>query len=118
MMEDDNAALISRAAKALKADEKFPVVKLNEQLGRTVNLAILVASGPLLVTFYRGGCCPYRNLELSHWRPGTRSQRRRRTTSPSPCFLMIGAASPTRSASASSFPMRRRHISSGTTLVA
>lgn len=64
MMMDDNAALVPLAAKALKAGDRFPLVTLADQLGRQVDLASLVADGPLVVTFYRGGWCPYCNLEL------------------------------------------------------
>ena len=64
MMTDDNAALLPLAAKALKAGDRFPGVTLSDQLGRVVDLSTLAAEGPLVVTFYRGGWCPYCNLEL------------------------------------------------------
>lgn len=64
MVEDDNAALQTLAARALKAGAMFPGVKLPDQKGGTTNLAALMAEGPVVVTFYRGGWCPYCNLEL------------------------------------------------------
>ena len=64
MMVDDNASLLPLAAKALKAGDTFPGVMLTDQLGRPIDLAELMVEGPLVVTFYRGGWCPYCNLEL------------------------------------------------------
>jgi peroxiredoxin len=64
MMTDDNAALLPLAAKALKAGDGFPDVTLTDQVGRAVDVTALAAEGPLVVTFYRGGWCPYCNLEL------------------------------------------------------
>lgn len=64
MMTDDNAALLPLAAKALKAGDSFPDVTLMDQVGRAIDVAALAADGPLIITFYRGGWCPYCNLEL------------------------------------------------------
>ena len=64
MMVDDNAALLPLAADALKVGDRFPALSLPDQLGRPIDLAALVAAGPLVITFYRGGWCPYCNLEL------------------------------------------------------
>ncbi len=64
MMEADNASLLPQAAKALKAGDRFPGLTLSDQLGRPVDLAALAVVGPLVITFYRGGWCPYCNLEL------------------------------------------------------
>ena len=64
MMTDDNAALLPLAAKALKAGDSFPDVTLTDQVGRAIDVAALAADGPLIITFYRGGWCPYCNLEL------------------------------------------------------
>ena len=41
---------------------KQPV--LNDVQGRAVDLAAMNAAGPLVITFYRGGWCPYCNVEL------------------------------------------------------
>ena len=64
LVEDDNAALQALAAKASKAGDRFPSVALADQLGRQVDLAERASAKPLIVTFYRGGWCPYCNLEL------------------------------------------------------
>ena len=64
MMTDDNAALLPQAGNALEAGDRFPDITLIDQLGRPVDLAALAEDGPLVVTFYRGGWCPYCNLEL------------------------------------------------------
>lgn len=56
------SGILDRAA---KAGDAFPVsTTLLDAHGRRFDLASLVAAGPLLVTFYRGGWCPYCNLEL------------------------------------------------------
>ena len=56
------SGILDRAA---KAGDAFPVATtLLDPHGRRFDLASLVAAGPLLVTFYRGGWCPYCNLEL------------------------------------------------------
>jgi peroxiredoxin len=64
MMDDDNTALLPLAERALKAGDRFPALSLPDQLGRPADLAALAADGALVVTFYRGGWCPYCNLEL------------------------------------------------------
>lgn len=64
MMRDDKAALLPQATKALKVGDRFPALTLGDQLGRPTDLAQLLAEGPLVVIFYRGGWCPYCNLEL------------------------------------------------------
>lgn len=63
MMAADTAALLPLADGALKAGDRFPAVVLTDQLGRAVDLGAGPES-PLVVTFYRGGWCPYCNLEL------------------------------------------------------
>lgn len=64
LVDDDNAFLASLTADALQAGAAFPSVPLRDHLGRTVDLATLAKDQPLVVTFYRGGWCPYCNLEL------------------------------------------------------
>ena len=64
MMSDDNAGLQSLADQALKAGDIFPSVLLQNQLGQAVDIKDLADDGPLIVTFYRGGWCPYCSLEL------------------------------------------------------
>ncbi len=39
---------------------------LPDQHGRTVTLSELLARGPVVISFFRGGWCPYCSLELKH----------------------------------------------------
>jgi len=41
-----------------------PAIVLPDAHGRAFDVATLLAQGPVIVTFYRGGWCPYCNLEL------------------------------------------------------
>jgi peroxiredoxin len=50
--------------RALKAGNLAPDFCLPDTRGARVPLHDLLAEGPLVVTFYRGGWCPYCNLEL------------------------------------------------------
>lgn len=50
--------------KAPKVGEELPAFSLPNQNGDQVELADLLAQGPVVLTFYRGGWCPYCNLEL------------------------------------------------------
>ena len=54
-------------ARALKAGDKAPDLTLPDALNRPVRLSTLWAEGPLVLIFYRGGWCPYCNLELRAW---------------------------------------------------
>ncbi len=47
-----------------KAGDRFPDVVLPDHTGRPVRISDRLASGPLVINFYRGGWCPYCNLEL------------------------------------------------------
>jgi peroxiredoxin len=48
-----------------RAGDAFPTgTTLLDAAGRLFDLGALVARGPVVVTFYRGGWCPYCNLEL------------------------------------------------------
>ena len=49
---------------APKVGEKLKDFKLSGPLGEDRNLSQLRETGPVVVTFYRGGWCPYCNLEL------------------------------------------------------
>jgi peroxiredoxin len=64
LVDDDHVALRSLAANAGKAGDRFPALVLEDQMGRAIDLGQLAATQPLIVTFYRGGWCPYCNLEL------------------------------------------------------
>jgi peroxiredoxin len=50
--------------KALKTGDDAPDFTLPNPSGRPVSLAGLLRNGPAVVTFYRGGWCPYCNLQL------------------------------------------------------
>ena len=50
--------------KALKTGDYVPDFTLQNPSGRSVSLAGLLRGGPAVVTFYRGGWCPYCNLQL------------------------------------------------------
>jgi peroxiredoxin len=65
-MRRATAALIASGAaqQALKVGDKAPAFMLPDAEGREVSSAELLASGPLVVTFYRGVWCPYCNLDL------------------------------------------------------
>ncbi|KAG9242368.1 thioredoxin-like protein [Calycina marina] len=44
--------------------DTFPAFRLRDALGQEVSRDELLIQGPLLITFYRGGWCPYCNLAL------------------------------------------------------
>ena len=52
---------------ALKVGHAAPDVVLPNAMGSPVRLSSLWKTGPLIVLFYRGGWCPYCNLELRAW---------------------------------------------------
>ncbi len=51
----------------IKTGEKAPPFSLPNAVGKTVALTELLEQGPVVITFYRGGWCPYCNLELSQY---------------------------------------------------
>jgi peroxiredoxin len=48
----------------LKVGDRAPAIVLNNAKGQRIDAANLLKKGPVIVTFYRGGWCPYCNLEL------------------------------------------------------
>ena len=54
-------------ASALKTGDAAPDATLPDASGTPTNLSSLWRQGPLVVVFYRGGWCPYCNLELRAW---------------------------------------------------
>jgi peroxiredoxin len=48
----------------LKVGDRAPAIVLENATGATVDVAALLEKGPVIVTFYRGGWCPFCNLEL------------------------------------------------------
>ncbi len=55
------------AEKALKEGAKVPDFTLPDAKGKPVSLSSLLAKGPVVLAFYRGGWCPFCNLELSSY---------------------------------------------------
>ena len=53
---------LGRTAK--QVGEPAPAIVLPDAHGKPFDVAQLLAKGPVIVTFYRGGWCPYCNLEL------------------------------------------------------
>jgi hypothetical protein len=53
---------IDRSAK--QVGDRAPPICLRDQHGETFDVATLLAKGPVVVTFYRDGWCPFCNLEL------------------------------------------------------
>lgn len=49
---------------ARKAEDRAPGFALPDTHGRTVSLGEVLRQGPAVITFYRGGWCPYCNLQL------------------------------------------------------
>jgi thiol-disulfide isomerase/thioredoxin len=48
----------------LKVGDRAPAIVLRNASAETVDVSTLLKTGPVIVTFYRGGWCPYCNLEL------------------------------------------------------
>ena len=53
------------AKNSLKVGDKAPDFNLPNATGEEVRLKELLDKGPVVLNFYRGGCCPYCNLELN-----------------------------------------------------
>jgi peroxiredoxin len=51
-------------AQALKKGDVIPSFELTDALGEVMSSSELLKNGPLVISFYRGGWCPYCNLEL------------------------------------------------------
>lgn len=52
---------------ALKVGDRAPSLSLLDAKGQQVRLNQLLEQGPVVAIFYRGGWCPYCNLELRAW---------------------------------------------------
>ncbi len=50
--------------RAKQVGDRAPAIVLPDAHGKSFDVATLLAKGPVIVTFYRGGWCPYCNLEL------------------------------------------------------
>jgi peroxiredoxin len=64
LVAEDIEMLRSLVTRAAKAGDQFPAAALPRGDGQFVGLAEVTNRGPAIVTFYRGGWCPYCNLEL------------------------------------------------------
>lgn len=66
IMKDAIAALENSkvSAKALKKGDKIPAISLPNAQGKTIHIQEILKSHKVVIAFYRGGWCPYCNLEL------------------------------------------------------
>ncbi|ALQ07808.1 peroxiredoxin-like family protein [Pseudoalteromonas fuliginea] len=66
LMNTTNEELIAQHIKdnALQIGQKVENFSLANHKGENVELADLLKKGPVIISFYRGGWCPYCNLEL------------------------------------------------------
>jgi peroxiredoxin len=53
-------------SKALKMGDTAPDFTLTNATGRKVTLSEMIRKGPVILTWYRGGWCPYCNLALAY----------------------------------------------------
>jgi peroxiredoxin len=60
----DELAARGAAARAVAKGEAAPDFTLPNARGAQVTLSKLLAKGPVVLSFYRGGWCPYCNLQL------------------------------------------------------
>lgn len=54
-------------SRALKVGAKAPQFRLRSSQGEWISSSDLLNKGPLVISFYRGGWCPFCNLELRAW---------------------------------------------------
>ncbi len=66
--------------KGLKVGDTFPDFSLFNAKGEEVSLKSLLEKGPLIVSFYRGGWCPYCSLELHAYQRSMEAIRDRGAT--------------------------------------
>ena len=66
LMNTTNEELIAQHIKdnALQIGQKVENFSLANHKGENIDLADLLKKGPVIISFYRGGWCPYCNLEL------------------------------------------------------
>jgi len=62
--EIENVVRSGAGSKALNVGEMAPDFTLPDATGRSISLAALRQTGPVVVTFYRGQWCPYCDLQL------------------------------------------------------
>jgi peroxiredoxin len=61
------AATNSKNTLGVPVGTRIAEATLYDQAGNPVQLSSLYASGPIIVTFYRGNWCPYCNTALASW---------------------------------------------------
>ncbi|MET3124261.1 peroxiredoxin [Oxalobacteraceae bacterium GrIS 2.11] len=61
---DQELSISGVQEKAIKAGQRAPDFMLPDAHGNKVRLSTLLEQGPVVLSFYRGGWCPYCNLEL------------------------------------------------------
>lgn len=61
---DADLAATDILKRALKAGDQAPDFTLPDATGRKISLKDTLTQGPAIIVFYRGGWCPYCNLEL------------------------------------------------------
>lgn len=66
VLNEDNAAA-SETTRGLRPGDRAPDATLTAADGTTVQLSDLYGGGPIIVTFYRGGWCPFCQGELREW---------------------------------------------------
>jgi len=64
---DREALIVRGAGDAVKAGDVLEDFTLPDATGGEVSLSQLVADGPAVLVFYRGGWCPYCNLALRYY---------------------------------------------------
>lgn len=66
IMDKATQALVNGniAQKSIKTGDTLPLTQLTNVKGEKIELGTLLADGPLVLSFYRGGWCPYCNFEL------------------------------------------------------
>ena len=60
----DELAQENIPAKSLSVGDKIPLFELPDATNRIVSISAKLTEGPVVISFYRGGWCPYCNLEL------------------------------------------------------
>src|SRR5208337_4691992 len=64
IQNQDSVFLSAEETKPLQAGSKVPAVELNTINGEIFNLREEIAKNPSILIFYRGGWCPYCNMQL------------------------------------------------------
>lgn len=61
IQELENSNLVDQA---LKTGDKIPTIELPNATGKIISIQEQIKKGKVIIAFYRGGWCPYCNLEL------------------------------------------------------